>query len=105
MVIFAYHPTLKKWTEVGNRALRPGRCRGLWGCQTTCALYVGSFVERPTMIKYNINNIRIAFGHKIDLNKNKSARAGWTVDGAGVNVCRHLCSNIAAPRFQVPRSI
>ena len=28
----------------------------------------GMSLERPTMIKYNVNNIRDLFGHKIDLN-------------------------------------
>ena len=33
----------------------------------------GLSVERPTMIKYDISNIRTLFGHKIDLTKNKTA--------------------------------
>ena len=74
MEIFAYHPTLKKWTEVGNSGIfRPEMLRPMGLPDNVRVVAWGLSVERPTMIKYNINNIRTLFGHKIDLNKNKSA--------------------------------
>lgn len=33
----------------------------------------GLSLERPTMIKYGITNIRELFGHKADLNRTKTA--------------------------------
>jgi phenylalanyl-tRNA synthetase alpha chain len=33
----------------------------------------GLSLERPTMIKYNIKNIRDLFGHKADLTKQRNA--------------------------------
>eukprot|EP01042_Synura_sphagnicola_P016525 gene16525-20902_t len=33
----------------------------------------GLSLERPTMIKYRIENIRDLFGHKADLNKQRNA--------------------------------
>jgi len=33
----------------------------------------GLSLERPTMIKYRIDNIRNLFGHKVELNRTRSA--------------------------------
>jgi phenylalanyl-tRNA synthetase alpha chain len=33
----------------------------------------GLSLERPTMIKYRIGNIRDLFGHQVDLNQTKAA--------------------------------
>ncbi|CAG7826407.1 unnamed protein product, partial [Allacma fusca] len=68
MEVFAYHPGLKKWVEVGNSGMfRPElllpmgippdvRCHG-WGLS----------LERPTMIRYGIDNIRDLVGPRVDL--------------------------------------
>eukprot|EP00937_MAST-01D_sp_MAST-1D-sp2_P001957 g1957.t1 len=74
MEIFAYHPTLKKWTEVGNSGMfRPEMLAPMGLPENVRVIAWGLSVERPTMIKYDINNIRTLFGHKIDLTKNKTA--------------------------------
>jgi len=74
MEIFAYHPTLKKWTEVGNSGIfRPEMLLPMGLPPNVRVIAWGLSVERPTMIKYNCDNIRDLFGHKIDLNATKSA--------------------------------
>lgn len=66
--IFSWHPGLNKWVEIGNSGMfRPEmleamglpknlRCHG-WGLS----------LERPTMIKYGVSNIRELLGHKVSL--------------------------------------
>merc|ERR1719296_709877 len=63
MEVFGYHPDLKKWTEIGNSGMfRPEMLAPM-----------GLPLERPTMIKYRIDNIRNLFGHKVDLGMTKNA--------------------------------
>lgn len=68
MEIFVYHPALKKTIEIGNSGIfRPEMLRPM-GLPEECSVIAwGLSLERPTMIQYNINNIRELFGHKIDI--------------------------------------
>ena len=92
MEIFAFHPGLNKWVEIGNSGMfRPEMLlpMGLPGNrQITTILLIfmvtealkfdythltedvnviawGLSLERPTMIKYHIDNIRDLVGHKV----------------------------------------
>ncbi|VDP36006.1 unnamed protein product, partial [Soboliphyme baturini] len=68
MEIFSYHEGLKKWVEIGNSGMfRPEVLlpMGLPEDVSVCAW--GLSLERPTMIKYGIDNIRDMIGPKVDL--------------------------------------
>jgi phenylalanyl-tRNA synthetase alpha chain len=68
MEIFGYHPDLKKWTEIGNSGMfRPEMLRPMGLPENVRVIAWGLSLERPTMIKYRIENIRDLFGHKADL--------------------------------------
>lgn len=68
MEIFGYHPELKKWTEIGNSGMfRPEMLRPMGLPADVRVIAWGLSLERPTMIKYRIENIRDLFGHKADL--------------------------------------
>ena len=88
MEIFAYHKGLKKLVEIGNSGMfRPEmyvkppppicpvdadndieRLEAM-GLPKDLRVYGwGLSLERPTMIKYGISNIRELLGHKVDLN-------------------------------------
>jgi len=74
MEIFGYHPELKKWTEIGNSGMfRPEMLRPMGLPEGVRVIAWGLSLERPTMIKYKIENIRDLFGHKADLPKQKNA--------------------------------
>lgn len=74
MEIFGYHPELKKWTEIGNSGIfRPEMLRPMGLPEDVRVIAWGLSLERPTMIKYRIENIRDLFGHKADLNKQRNA--------------------------------
>ncbi|KAH8741412.1 phenylalanyl-trna synthetase-like protein [Cryptosporidium ryanae] len=65
MEIFGYHNTLKKWIEVGNSGIfRPEMLRPLGFPPNIVAIAWGLSLERPTMISYNIPNIRDLFSYK-----------------------------------------
>lgn len=65
MEIFGYHSTLKKWIEVGNSGLfRPEMLRPLGLPSDVVVIAWGLSLERPTMISYNIPNIRDLFSFK-----------------------------------------
>lgn len=68
MEIFGYHQGLKKWIEIGNSGVfRPEVTQAL-GLPERLRVYgFGLSVERPTMIKYGLKNIRDLVGHKVDL--------------------------------------
>lgn len=60
---------LQKWIEVGNSGIfRPEMLRPMGFDESVSVLAWGLSLERPTMIKYKINNIRDLVGHKVDLN-------------------------------------
>ena len=74
MEIFGYHPELKKWTELGNSGMfRPEMLRPMGLPEGVRVIAWGLSLERPTMIKYKMNNIRDLFGHKADLNAQAAA--------------------------------
>ncbi|KIX04482.1 phenylalanine-tRNA ligase, alpha subunit [Rhinocladiella mackenziei CBS 650.93] len=69
MEIFSYHEGLKKWVEIGNSGMfRPEMLEPM-GLPKDMRIYGwGLSLERPTMIKYGVNNIRELLGHKVDIN-------------------------------------
>jgi phenylalanyl-tRNA synthetase alpha chain len=75
MEIFAYHPLLKRWLEIGNSGIfRPEMLIPMGLDPNVRVIAWGLSLERPTMIKYGIENIRDLVGHKISLDfmKNNS---------------------------------
>lgn len=68
MEIFCFHPGLKKWMEIGNSGLfRPEMLLPMGIPKDVNVIAWGLSLERPTMIKYGINNIRDLIGPRIDL--------------------------------------
>lgn len=68
MEIFAYHPGLKRWIELGNSGIfRPEMLRPMGFDERVRVIAWGLSLERPTMIKYGLSNIRELVGHKVDL--------------------------------------
>jgi len=66
--IFGYHPGLKKWVEIGNSGMfRPEMLLPMGLPPDVRVIAWGLSLERPTMIKYKINNIRDLLGHKVDI--------------------------------------
>ena len=58
MEIFAYHPMLKKWVEVGNSGMfRPEMLQPMGLPEDVNVIAWGLSLERPTMIMYGIDNI------------------------------------------------
>ncbi|OLY81442.1 Phenylalanine-tRNA ligase alpha subunit [Smittium mucronatum] len=69
MEIFSWHEGFGKWVEIGNSGLfRPELLRPLGVDPGVRVMGFGLSLERPTMIKYGIDNIRALVGHKVDLN-------------------------------------
>ncbi|XP_028909046.1 phenylalanine--tRNA ligase alpha subunit [Ornithorhynchus anatinus] len=68
MEVFSYHQGLKKWVEVGNSGVfRPEMLLPMGLPEGVSVIAWGLSLERPTMIKYGINNIRELVGHKVKL--------------------------------------
>ncbi|KAH0425331.1 phenylalanyl-tRNA synthetase-like protein alpha chain, partial [Aureobasidium melanogenum] len=69
MEVFGYHQGLGKWVEIGNSGMfRPEMLESM-GLPKDLRVYgFGLSLERPTMIKYAVSNIRDLLGHKVDLN-------------------------------------
>lgn len=66
MEIFGYHPDLKKWTEIGNSGIfRPEMLAPMGLPPNVRVIAWGLSLERPTMIKYRVRNIRDLCGHKV----------------------------------------
>lgn len=66
--IFAYHKGLKKWVEIGNSGMfRPEMLEAMGLPKNLRVLGWGLSLERPTMIKYGVSNIRELLGHKVSL--------------------------------------
>ncbi|KAI8998421.1 tRNA synthetases class II core domain (F)-domain-containing protein [Gaertneriomyces semiglobifer] len=78
MEIFAWHDGLDKYVEIGNSGMfRPEMLLPMGLPEDVSVIAWGLSTERPTMIKYGINNIRDLVGHKCDLamiNRNPIAR-------------------------------
>ncbi|OEH80450.1 phenylalanyl-tRNA synthetase alpha chain [Cyclospora cayetanensis] len=65
MEIFGFHTGLRRWIEVGNSGMfRPEMLRPLGLPEDVVVIAWGLSLERPTMIKYGLSNIRELFGHK-----------------------------------------
>lgn len=69
MEIFGWHAGLERWVEIGNSGMfRPEMLEPM-GLPKDMRVYGwGLSLERPTMIKYGVKNIRELLGHKVDLN-------------------------------------
>ena len=68
MEVFSYHDGLKKWVEVGNSGIfRPEMLLPMGLPENVSVIAWGLSLERPTMIKYGIDNISDLMGHKVDL--------------------------------------
>lgn len=66
--IFAYHKGLGKWVEIGNSGMfRPEMLESMGLPKNMRVLGWGLSLERPTMIKYGVSNIRELLGHKVSL--------------------------------------
>jgi phenylalanyl-tRNA synthetase alpha chain len=66
MEIYSYHSGLKKWVEIGNSGIfRPELMRPSGLPDDVRSLGFGLSLERPTMIRYGISNIRELLGHKV----------------------------------------
>lgn len=66
--IFSYHTGLRKWVEIGNSGMfRPEMLRPMGLPEGVNVLGWGLSLERPTMIRYGINNIRDLVGHKTSI--------------------------------------
>lgn len=67
MEIFGYHPILKKKVEIGNSGIfRPEMLAPMGLPKGVSVIAWGLSLERPTMIQYNVGNIRDLFGHRVD---------------------------------------
>ncbi|XP_050542578.1 phenylalanine--tRNA ligase alpha subunit [Daktulosphaira vitifoliae] len=68
MEIFCYHKGLGKWIEIGNSGMfRPEMLLPMGLPEKVNVIAWGLSLERPTMIKYGINNIRDLVGPKVNL--------------------------------------
>lgn len=86
MEIFGYHTVLKKWTEIGNSGMfRPEMLQPMGLPENVRVIAWGLSLERPTMIKYRIDNIRDLFGHKVEMARTRTApisRFNYSTDTA-----------------------
>lgn len=74
--IFSYHKGLKKWVEIGNSGMFRPEMLGPMGLpEGVNVLGWGLSLERPTMIRYGLNNIRDLVGHKISIGGVEKAAA------------------------------
>lgn len=68
MEIFCFHKGLNKWIEVGNSGVfRPEMLLPMGLPNNVNVIAWGLSLERPTMIKYGLNNIRDLVGPRVDL--------------------------------------
>ena len=74
--IFSYHEGLRKWVEIGNSGMfRPEMLRPMGLPEGVNVLGWGLSLERPTMIRYGIKDIRHLVGHKVPLESVENAAA------------------------------
>lgn len=74
MEIFGYHEKCGMWMEVGNSGLfRPELLKPLGFGEDIAVMAWGLSLERPTMIKYGLQNINQLFGHRVNLKFIKQA--------------------------------
>jgi len=70
--IFAFHPMLNRWVEIGNSGVfRPEMLEPMGFEKDVGVIAWGLSLERPTMIYYGINNIRDMVGSKVSLQNMK----------------------------------
>lgn len=68
MEIFCFHNGLGKWIELGNSGMfRPEMLLAMGLPENVRVIAWGLSLERPTMIKYGLTNIRDLVGPKVDL--------------------------------------
>lgn len=68
MEIFCYHKGLGKWIEIGNSGMFRREMLDPMGIPANVNVHgFGLSLERPTMIKYGLKNIRDLIGPKVDL--------------------------------------
>lgn len=68
MEVFGYHRGLKRWIEIGNSGVfRPEMLGPMGFGPDVNVIAWGLSLERPTMIKYDLKNIRELVGHKVDI--------------------------------------
>ncbi|KAJ2644202.1 Phenylalanyl-tRNA synthetase, beta subunit, cytoplasmic [Coemansia sp. RSA 1694] len=68
MEIFSWHGGLNKWVEIGNSGMfRPEMLRPLGLEEGVQVAGFGLSLERPTMIKYDVEDIRELLGHKVKM--------------------------------------
>lgn len=68
MEIYSWHQGLGKWVEIGNSGMfRPEMLEPMGLPKNMRVLGWGLSLERPTMIKYGVSNIRELLGHKVSL--------------------------------------
>ncbi|BAO41592.1 Phenylalanyl-tRNA synthetase, beta subunit, cytoplasmic [Kluyveromyces marxianus] len=66
--IYSWHEGLGKWVEIGNSGMfRPEMLESMGLPKDMRVLGWGLSLERPTMIKYKVQNIRELLGHKVSL--------------------------------------
>lgn len=66
--IFAFHPLLNRWVEIGNSGVFRPEMLGAMGLPSDVNVIAwGLSLERPTMIQYDIDNIRNLFGHSVSV--------------------------------------
>ncbi len=71
--IFAFHPILNRWVEIGNSGVFRPEMLGPMGLPSDVSVIAwGLSLERPTMINYNIGNIRDLFGHSVSVKEIRS---------------------------------
>ncbi|AET37685.1 phenylalanine--tRNA ligase subunit alpha Ecym_1459 [Eremothecium cymbalariae DBVPG len=68
MEVYSWHEGLSKWVEIGNSGMfRPEMLEAMGLPKDLRVLGWGLSLERPTMIKYGVKNIRELLGHKVAL--------------------------------------
>lgn len=68
MEIFAYHPGMCQWLEIGNSGIfRPEMLEPMGLPSGVRVIAWGLGLERPTMIRYRLKHIRELWGHKLSL--------------------------------------
>ncbi|CED85060.1 phenylalanine-trna ligase [Phaffia rhodozyma] len=74
--IFQYHEQLDKTIEIGNSGMfRPEMLEPMGIPKGVRVLGWGLSLERPTMVKYKIKDIRTLVGHKVDVDGVRKAAA------------------------------
>ena len=74
MEIFGYHPGLGKIVEIGNSGIfRPEMLRPMGLPDNVRVIAWGLGLDRMTMIKYGMSNIRDLFGHQVDVHQTRNA--------------------------------